>query len=125
MDIGRTQIMDGPGSVTRISVGQRITTVAGRISRITAGSGFREAILIGDRPGSRGEPVAITLAGRLCLHAARASFTKGSQSARAWTLNTISDRNITIFVTFVSLVNRSCGIVSFRRHRTLPTSLTP
>src|SRR5437870_412429 len=99
MDIGRTQIMDGPGSVTRISVGQRITTVAGRISPITAGRGFREAIWIGDRPGSRGEPVVITLAGRLCLHAVRASSMKDNRSAPAWTSNSISARTITTSAT--------------------------
>src|SRR5206468_2754181 len=99
--------------------------VAGRISPITAGSGFREAILIGDRPGCLGEPVAITLGGRLCLHAGWELFMRDNLSALASISNTISDRNITIFVTFVLSVNRSCEIGSFRQRRTLPTSLTP
>src|SRR6266478_281497 len=105
----------GPGFLTKTSAGPPTIMVAGRLSPITAGSGFREAILIGDRPGSHGEPVAITLAGRLCLHAAWVSFTKVSQSAHAWTSNTISAQHITISATFVLSVNRSCEIESFRR----------
>ena len=77
-------ITGGPGSATRISVGPRITTVAGPISRTTVGSGFREKTWIGDRPGSHGELVAITLVGRLCRRAGRASFMKTSPSAGTW-----------------------------------------
>ena len=53
----------------RILAGPRITMVGGPISRTMAGSGSREATSTGDRPGCRGEPVAITSAGRLCRRA--------------------------------------------------------
>src|SRR5438046_2632623 len=98
---------------------------AGRISPISAGFGFWEAISIGDRPGCHGEPGATTSAGHLCLHAGRELFMRDNLSALASISNTISDRNITTFVTSVSSVNRSCEIESFRQRRTLPTLLTP
>ena len=81
---GRTPITVGRGSATRISVGLLITTGAGPISRTTVGFGFRETTWIGDRPGSHGGLVAITSAGRLCLHAGRALFMKDNPSAGMW-----------------------------------------
>src|SRR5262249_23105941 len=80
-DIGHTPITGGRGSATSILAGLRITTVAGLISGTTAGYGSPERIWTGDRPGSHGEPVAITSAGRHCRHAGRAWFMKDNRSA--------------------------------------------
>src|SRR6266480_1728528 len=124
MATGLIRTTAGHGFRTKTSGGLRIITVAGRILPITAGSGLREATSIGGRRGSHGERGAITLAGRLCLHAVPALFMKDSLSALGWTSNTISARNITTFVTFALSVNRSCGIEFFRQHRTLRTSRT-
>src|SRR5436309_12504030 len=81
-DIGPTRITVGHGSATKTSAGPRITTVAGPVLRTTAGSGSPGRIWIGDRPGSHGEPVAITSAGRRCRHAVQALFMKGSRLVR-------------------------------------------
>src|ERR1700756_1495464 len=73
---GFTPTTDGHGSRTRISAGLPIIMAVGRISQTTGGSGFPARISTGDRHGSPGGPVGIMLAGRLCRHADRASFTR-------------------------------------------------
>jgi len=123
-DTGLIQITVGHGLVTRISAGPRIIMVAGRISPTTAGFGSPEATWTGDRPGFRGEPGAITSAGRRCRHGVRALFMKDNLSARTSMSCTISARNITISATCGSSASRCCGIGFFRRCRTSPTSQT-
>src|SRR5262249_30658343 len=97
MATGLIQTTDGHGSAMRISAGPPITTVIGPTSPITAGSGFQEPTSTGDPPGSHGGPVAITLAGHLCLRLVRALCMRDSPSALAWTSNSILVHCITTF----------------------------
>jgi hypothetical protein len=60
---------DGLGFPTRISAGRLIIMGDGRTLRTTAGPGSPGPTWTGVQHGSHGEPVAIMLAGPLCLHA--------------------------------------------------------
>src|SRR5262245_27420076 len=124
MATGLIQTTDGHGSAMRSLAGLRTTMVGGQISPITAGSGSREKTLIGDRHGSHGGPVAITLAGRLCRHAVLGSFIKDSLLALAWTSNSILVHCITTFAMCVLSASRCCATAFFRRCRTSLISKT-
>src|SRR5437762_14302240 len=101
---------DGRGSHMRISVGPLITTVAGLISRITAGPGFPGAIWTGVQHGYPGGPVAIMSAGLRCRRAVQGLFIKDCPSVARWISSSISALSIITFSTPVLSVSRFYAI---------------